>query len=145
MSIFKSLNDFKTKLQTISQREFVQSMRKGDTGIGYTLESLLEIKENNVPLADLGDVELKTYRKNSGSMLTLFTCEPKPAGGDRDKMLLREFGYPSEKKDRSLELYCTINANGFNNQDLKLSVEQNVIRVTSSKKSIDAYWDFEAL
>src|SRR3989338_5785151 len=117
---FKSLDDFKTKLRTISQREFVQSMRKGDTGIGYTLESLLGINENNVPLADLGDVELKAYRKDSGSMLTLFTCEPKPPGGDRDKMLLKEFGYPSEKKGRSRELYCTINATRFSNQDLRL-------------------------
>ena len=73
MSVFKSLEDFQAKLQAVSKREFVQSMRKGDTGIGYTLESLLGIKENNVPLADLGDIELKAYRKDSGSMLTLFT------------------------------------------------------------------------
>ena len=145
MSVFKSLDDFKAKLHEISKKEFVQSMRKGNTGIGYTLESLLGIKENNVPLADLGDIELKAYRKDSGSMLTLFTCEPKPAGGDRDKMLLREFGYPSEKKGRVRELYCTINASRFNNQDLKLAVEQNLIRVTSLKKNIDVYWDFEAL
>jgi hypothetical protein len=90
MHVFKSLDEFKTKLKKVGQMEFVQSMRKGDTGIGYTLESLLEIKENNVPLADLGDIELKAYRKNSCSMLTLFTCEPKPAGGERDKMLLKE-------------------------------------------------------
>lgn len=145
MSTFKSLGEFKTKLKIISEKGFVRSLRKGDTGIGYTLESLLGIGENNVPLADLGEIELKAYRKDSGSMLTLFTCEPKPAGGDRDKMLLKEFGYPSEKKGRIRELYCTINASRYNNQSLKLSVEQNVIRVTSSSKNIDVYWNFEAL
>ena len=145
MATFKSIDGFKVKLKMISEKEFVQSMRKGDTGIGYTLESLLGIKENNVPLADLGDTELKAYRKDSTSMLTLFTCEPKPAGGERDRMLLNEFGYPSEKKNRARELYCTVNASRFNNQSLKLCVEQNVIRVTSSKKNIDVYWDFEAL
>lgn len=120
-------------------------MRKGDTGIGYTLESLLGIKENNVPLADLGDIELKAYRKGSSSMLTLFTCEPKPAGGERDKMLLQEFGYSGQKKGRLRELYCTINAGRFNNQSLRLSVGENIIRVVSSKKDINVYWDFETL
>jgi len=139
------LDEFKDKLKKITAKEFVQSMRKGDTGIGYTLESLLDIKENNVPLADLGDIELKAYRKDSCSMLTLFTCEPKPPGGERDKMLLKEFGYCREKDGRDCELYCTINASRFNNQSLKLCVEQNVIRVISSKKDINIYWDFESL
>ena len=143
--MFKSLEDFKLKLKEISKKEFVQSLRKGDTGIGYTLESLLGIEENNIPLADLGEIELKAYRKDSGSMLTLFTCEPKPVGGERDKMLLREFGYPREKENRSLELHCTINARNHNNQSLKLSVEKDKIRVVSSRKEIDVYWDFEAL
>ena len=145
MHTFKSLDEFKAKLKKIADKEFVQSMRKGDTGIGYTLESLLDIKENNVPLADLGEIELKAYRKDSCSMLTLFTCEPKPAGGERDKMLLNQFGYSSEKKGRAKELYCTINASRFNNQSLKLCVEKNVIRVTSDKKNMNVYWDFESL
>ncbi len=144
-TIFKSLEDFKLKLQAISKLEFCKSLRKGDTGIGYTLESLLQIKENNVPLADLGDIELKTCRKDSDSMLTLFTCEPKPRGGARDKLLLTEFGYKRDRDGRELELYCTLNATNFNNQTLKLGVESNMVRILSSTKSIDIFWDFEKL
>ena len=35
------------KLSAIKQVGYVVSLRRGNTGIGYTLESLLELKENN--------------------------------------------------------------------------------------------------
>ena len=47
-------------------------------GIGKTLEDLLGIKENNFPGPDGITTELKSARKNSKSMLTLFTKSPDP-------------------------------------------------------------------
>lgn len=38
---------------------FVKTHRAHDTGIGKTLEDILGIKENNLRLPDVGDVELK--------------------------------------------------------------------------------------
>jgi len=89
-----NLKTLKKKLQNIKKQGFVKSHRVGDTGIGKTLEDLLGIKENNIPLHDISDVaELKAYRKDATSMLTLFTLEPLPEGGDRDRLLLDNFGY----------------------------------------------------
>jgi len=136
-----TVNGFKNKLKEIEKLKFVPSHRTSDTGIGKTLEDLLGIEENNIPLADLdSDVELKAFRKDSASLLTLFTCEPQPAGGDRDKLLLEKFGYKKRVNTRQKELYCTINANTFNPQSLKLDVAKDQIKVISNKESINIYW-----
>jgi len=76
------------------------SHRKNNTGIGKTLEDLLDIKENNNSVGDivvpmLGMVELKSRRIGSESMVTLFTKSPEPRSvGNRQ--LLERFGYFKE-------------------------------------------------
>jgi len=40
--------DIKAELEKIFKMGFVKSMRSDNTGIGYTLETLLKIKENNI-------------------------------------------------------------------------------------------------
>ena len=88
------LQELKHRLEQIKKQGFIKTHRAGDTGIGKTLEDLLQIKENNIPLHDIrGVAELKAYRKDAKSMLTLFTLEPLPKGGDRDRFLLDNFGY----------------------------------------------------
>ena len=144
--MYKNIEDFKEALRGIKAKGFVASLRSSDTGIGYTLEELLGIEENNIPLADLGnDIELKAFRKDSASLLTLFTCEPLPSGGSRDKMLLDKFGYKKRDNDRQKELYCTINSRVFNPQTLKIGVEKDKIRLISSVENIDIYWIAEQL
>ena len=41
---------------------YVVSLRNGNTGIGYTLETLLGLEENNLKTPDFGDIELKSQR-----------------------------------------------------------------------------------
>ncbi|PIX56972.1 MAG: glycosyl hydrolase, partial [Candidatus Yonathbacteria bacterium CG_4_10_14_3_um_filter_43_12] len=104
-----TLQELKKKLSGIKTLGFVKTHRKGDTGIGKTLEDLLGIKENNIPLPDIGEIaELKAYRKSAVSMLTLFTLEPQPKGGDRDRTLLDGFGYSKRDNGRSKELHSTL-------------------------------------
>jgi len=84
-----TIKELRNRLKVIEKLKFVPTHRIGDTGIGKTLEDLLEIKENNIPLCDIGKTaELKAYRKDATSMQTLFTLEPRPKGGDRDRFLL---------------------------------------------------------
>ena len=141
-----NLKTLKKKLQNIKKQGFVKSHRVGDTGIGKTLEDLLGIKENNIPLHDISDVaELKAYRKDATSMLTLFTLEPLPEGGDRDRLLLDNFGYSKRDNQRSKELHSTLSCRRYNNQGLKLSVEKDKIRVQGKGKRLNIYWDIESL
>ena len=136
----------KKKLQEIKEMGFVKTHRKGDTGIGKTLEDLLGIKENNIPLPDIGEIaELKSYRKNAKSMMTLFTLEPLPKGGDRDRLLLNNFGYSKRDNDRSKELHSTLSCKRYNNQSLKLSVEKDKIRIKGKNRRINIFWDMESV
>ena len=141
-----TIETLKNKLKKVEQLKFVPTHRAGDTGIGKTLEDLLGIKENNIPLCDIGkEAELKAYRKDATSMLTLFTLEPKPKGGNRDRFLLDHFGYSKRKNARSKELYSTVAAVNYNNQDLKLCVENDKIRVIDVSCKLDIFWDTDIL
>lgn len=141
-----NLNQLKSKLLQIKKMGFTQTHRTGNTGIGKTLEDLLGIKENNIPLHDIkGVAELKAYRKDAKSMLTLFTLEPLPAGDNRDKNLLDNFGYSKRDNGRPKELHSTLSCKRYNNQNLKLLVEKDNVRVMGKGKRLNIYWDMKTL
>ena len=141
-----TIQELQKKLRKIKLLGFVETHRRGDTGIGKTLEDLLGIRENNIPLPDIGeDAELKACRKNSVSMLTLFTLEPQPRGGGRDQTLLDSFGYSRKASDRSKELYSTLSCRRYNAQNLKLAVERDTIRIIGKRKRLNIYWRVEDL
>jgi len=76
-----------------------------DGGLGNTLEDLLGIPENNIPLADYGSFELKTHRNTSNSLISLFRFEPRP--GKIIPRLLKNYGWPLEKygpREKSLRI-----------------------------------------
>ena len=67
------------KLQAIATQGWIPNARHGNVGgIGNTLEDLLEIKENNLPIPYAAEWELKTQRINTTSLTTLFHSEPSP-------------------------------------------------------------------
>ena len=67
------------RLKEISSMGWVPNARRGNSGgIGNTLEDLLGIKENNLPIPNAAEWELKTQRLNSSSLTTLFHIEPSP-------------------------------------------------------------------
>ena len=141
-----TLPALKKKLKAIKELGFVKTHRIGDTGIGKTLEDLLQIKENNIPLPDIGEIaELKAYRKKALSMLTLFTLEPQPKGGDRDRMLLDNFGYSKRENGRPKELHSTLSCKRYNNQGLKLKVEKDKVRVIGKGKRLNIFWTLDYL
>jgi len=77
--------------------------------------------------------------------MTLFTLEPLPKGGDRDRLLLDNFGYSKRDNQRSKELHSTLSCKRYNNQNLKLSVEKDKIRVKGKGKRLNIFWDMESL
>ena len=63
----------------IERRGWIKNTRKGNQGsVGNTLEDLLGIEENNLPIPNAAEWELKAQRKNTSSLTTLFHCEPSP-------------------------------------------------------------------
>lgn len=84
------------KLKKISSMGWIQNARRGNAGgIGNTLEDLLGINENNLPIPNAAEWELKTQRSGSTSLTTLFHIEPSPrAVGFVPKILLPLYGWP---------------------------------------------------
>jgi hypothetical protein len=69
------INEFKK----IAQMGWIENARKGNAGgIGNTLEDLLGIEENNLPIPNAAEWELKAQRMNTASLTTLFHIEPSP-------------------------------------------------------------------
>jgi len=67
------------KLKEIAKMSWIPNARRGNAGgIGNTLEDLLGIKENNLPIPNAAEWELKAQRLNSTSLTTLFHTEPSP-------------------------------------------------------------------
>mgnify|MGYP004004340705 FL=1 len=108
----KTYDEMILGLKTLKEKGFVKTHRAGDTGIGKTLEDLLGIEENNIPGPDGEDTELKAARKNSPSMLTLFTKSPLPRG--INSILRAEYGYPDVNHPDKLALRTTIDSVDFN-------------------------------
>lgn len=59
--------------------KWVPNGRPGNAGgVGNTLEDLLGIAENNLPIPNAAEWELKAQRKSTTSLTTLFHVEPSP-------------------------------------------------------------------
>ncbi len=87
------------KLKQISAMGWIANARKGNQGgIGNTLEDLLGIIENNLPIPNASEWELKTQRLNSSSLTTLFHSEPSPrAVRFVPQILLPKYGWPHQE------------------------------------------------
>jgi hypothetical protein len=55
----KTLLELLDEFDKVNSLGWVESLRQGDTGIGYTFETLLGIKENNDKRADFKGIEIK--------------------------------------------------------------------------------------
>ncbi len=87
------------KLKEITVKGWIPNARRGNRGgIGNTLEDLLGIKENNLPMPNAAEWELKAQRLNSSSLITLFHMEPSPrAVRFVPQILLSKYGWPHEE------------------------------------------------
>ncbi|MBF0343204.1 MAG: MvaI/BcnI restriction endonuclease family protein [Nitrospirae bacterium] len=87
------------KLMGIKEMGWIKNARTGNAGgIGNTIEDLLGIKENNLPIPNAAEWELKCQRLNSTSLITLFHMEPSPrALKFVPKIFLLKYGWPHQE------------------------------------------------
>lgn len=64
------LEELLAKFDQIKGLGWIDALRSGDTGIGYTFESLLGIVENNDKRADFKGIEIKTKGTKDGATST---------------------------------------------------------------------------
>ena len=87
------------ELKSIAERGWIPNIRHGNSGgIGNTLENLLGIEENNLPIPNAAEWELKAQRINTSSLTTLFHTEPSPrAIRFVPQMLLTQYGWAHQE------------------------------------------------
>ena len=90
------------KLKQIAQEGWIENSRYGNSGgVGNTLEDLLGIKENNLPIPNAAEWELKAQRSNTTSLTTLFHLEPSPrAVKFVPQILLLNYGWKHQEAGR---------------------------------------------
>ena len=98
MKVFTK-EDLIYSLKAIRDLGWILNARPGNAGgVGNTLEDLLGIKENNLPLPNASEWELKCQRSNTTSLITLFHMEPSPrAFKFVPNILLPKYGWPHEE------------------------------------------------
>lgn len=135
------------KLKTIKKMGYIRTHRKGNTGIGKTLEDLLGIEENNIPGPNAAMIELKSARKTATSMITLLTKAPLPKKAN--SVLLKRFGYKSKRGNKKKELHTTVNAMEFNQlkgkPGFKIGIKKDRLNLITPQNEILCYWDKETL
>jgi hypothetical protein len=103
------------RLREIKQMGWIPNARRGNHGgIGNTLEDLLGIKENNLPIPNAAEWELKCQRRTrtrANSYTTLFHWEPSPkALKFVPAVFLPLYGWPHQTRPDERSFRQTINA-----------------------------------
>jgi hypothetical protein len=135
------LSEFKKAFAKLKSAGWVQSKRKGPTGVGQTLEQLIGLDENNIALPDLVSVELKSHRIGSSSMITLFTFNRK-AWKMPPLQAVKDYGTPD--KEGRLGLYFTMSRTP-NSMGLFLHLEGGTVSVRHISGRIIAEWQLACL
>lgn len=149
-------------IRTITKEELVEEIRKvthlgwvksvrprknvrNDGAVGNTLERLLGIPENNLPIPNASGWELKGQRLHTSSLVTLKHYEPFPRGADIvTKMLLPLYGWrhrkPGKKYPRGEKSFrSTTSATQFTNRGFTILVDrqQRKIRFVFDSSKVD--------
>lgn len=148
--------ELKRKFEKIKNLGYVEARRGGDTGIGKTFEDLLGKEEDNLAIPDYKDIEIKSQRSASSSMITLFTKSP-DFPKCANTFLRENFGSVSPEYDGKKILHTTVSGVNYNTHisgnDFKISIDYElkrlVLRVKNhkSKEEIfnNVYWNFDKI
>lgn len=139
----ETLEEAVNRLQEIQSMGYLATHRPGPTGIGKTLEDLLGIVENNIDIANATFAELKSARRNSLTMLTLFTKAPLPP--EANSRLLKGYGYATATSGGEKVLHTTTFATHYNTlrgeTGFKVKVQPDKVSLSSSDGAELGYWD----
>ncbi|MDR2438802.1 MAG: MvaI/BcnI restriction endonuclease family protein [Planctomycetaceae bacterium] len=130
------------KLQVIAQKEWIPNTRKDHHGgIGNTLENLLGIEENKLPIPNAAEWELKAQRLNTSSLTTLFHTEPSPrAFKFVPQILLLKYGWQHKEAGKKypeteLSFRQTIHGNSPSNRGFMVKINRKERKILISLDS----------
>lgn len=134
------------RFKEIAAMGWVPNARHGNHGgIGNTLEDLLGIEENNLPIPNAAEWELKAQRLNSTSLTTMFHIEPSPrAIRFVPQVLLPMYGWVHQEDGKKyprgeLSFRQTIHANVRSDRGFKVVIDraERKILISFDSGSVD--------
>ncbi len=138
------------EIRKVSKQGWIKSVKRtkttrNDGAVGNTLEQLLGIPENNLPIANSNGWELKGQRLHTSSLVTLKHYEPFPRGADIvSKMLLPLYGWPHKEAGKKyprneMSFRSTTSATHFTNRGFSVVVDrqQRKIKFVFDSKKAD--------
>ena len=136
-----SKEDLIEKLKEIRKREWIANRRPGNVGgIGNTLEDLLGIKENNLPIPNAAEWELKCQRIGTSSLTTLFHMEPSPrAVRFVPQILLPLYGWKHQSIPNEMSFRQTIHGLSASDRGFKVIVDRKnrKVLISFTSSSVD--------
>ncbi len=136
-----TLKEIQRRLRALKARGYVPTVRKGSTGVGHTFEQKMGLSETNIPMPDLGGrTEIKTTRKDSTSLVTLF-CFNKGVWHISQKELIEKYGYIDDFGRKALK--NTVYAGRQISQGLNLLIDDvnNKVSLIDDNGNLLATWD----
>ena len=119
------------KLKELRRMGWIESGRHGNCGgVGNTLEDFLGIEENNLPIPNAAEWELKCQRLNTTSLVTLFHMEPSPTALKFVPcVLLPKYGWPHQQAgqkypNNEMSFRQTISCLGRSDRGFKVVVDR---------------------
>jgi len=129
------LKELIKRFEKLKSKGFIETSRRGPTGIGHLLEKELEVSENNIPIPDIGGrVELKATRKNANSLITLFTFN-RAVWMVKQKDLINKYGYKDENGRQAL--YSTVSNKSPNTQGFYINLDEKKNLIILKHKDSD--------
>lgn len=136
------------QLKLITKDELIQSFKeleaegwienyrgRNDGAVGNIVEDRLGIPENNLPIPNAAEWELKAQRTSSDSLLTLKHSEPSPRAAKLvPNMLLPLYGWPhhgagAKYPESEMSFRSTTNAVSYTDRGFKLHVNRKEQKV----------------
>ena len=137
------LTTFKQKFNAIKERGYIKTHRKGNTGVGHTLEQELGLTENCISGPDLEGNELKAARKGAGGKQTLFTKEGDWVVPQRD--YVETYGFPHTTKIGELSGQSTVTKT-VNKRGLRIVTTDDYCAICHDHDNvIIVMWDWDTL
>lgn len=133
-----------SKLKELAKSPF-PALREGDTAIGYTIETMLNIKANSSKKPDYKGIELKSGRYGR-TRTTLFAqvADWSQSPCKKSAEILNKYGY---ERDQDFKLYCTISSQKDNSQGLSFIYDQSndELQEWHNRSELVAVWPGELL
>ena len=134
--------EFVERLRKIREKGWIPSGRSRENvgAVGNTLEDLLGIRENNLPIANAGAWELKSQRSETSSLTTLFHFEPWPRQAKIvPRILLPNYGWPHPSEAGEMSFRVTMSGDRYTDRGFKAVVdrEEKKLRIDFDANRVD--------